>query len=267
LQDHVYFSVYVHADEEASYSSLYHNVAKEQQASQEFQSAEGPFTAPIGLSFGFEQINASTLSGIGASSLAQEKPNQAHIEYFYETIYYPNLPNPKYFPTEYNTSYVSMTAGLVSPKSRGSVSVQTNSITNGPQIDLNYYSDPEDQAVAIYAFKNLRKILAEYAKSGFTIGPDNGEVAPGSGVQSDEDILNYIRETSYTVSHASGTCAMLPQSNGGVVNDKLQVYGVERLRIVDASIFPIIPDSHTQAPTYMVAEKAATIIMQKNHDY
>jgi choline dehydrogenase-like flavoprotein len=259
LQDHTYFSVYVKAEAEISYSSLYHDISKEQQAAQEFQSSQGPFTAPIGLSFGFEKIPASTLSEIGASSLAQD---QAHVEYFYESIYYPNLPNPYYLPTEYNTSYVSLTAGLIAPVSRGSVSVLTNSITNAPQIDLNYYSAPEDQAVAIYAFKNLRKILAEFATYNYTIGPNNGEVAPGPSVESDAEILDYIRSTAYTVSHASGTCAMLPQENGGVVNEKLQVYGVEGLRIVDASIFPRIPDQHTQGPTYMVAEKAATIILQ-----
>lgn len=55
---------------------------------------------------------------------------------------------------------------------------------------------------------------------------------------------------------------MLPQDKGGVVDARLRVYGVEGLRIVDASIFPIIPDQHTQGPTYMVAEKAASIIRE-----
>lgn len=65
-----------------------------------------------------------------------------------------------------------------------------------------------------------------------------------------------------TVHHASGTCAMLPREQGGVVDSRLKVYGVDRLRVVDASIFPVIPDQHTQGPTYMVAEKAAAMILE-----
>jgi len=164
---------------------------------------------------------------------------------------------------QYNTSYISFTAGLIAPLSRGSVSILSNSNSDPPQIDLQYYSDPVDQAVAIYAFKNLRKILAQFAAiSNFTIGPNNGEVAPGPSVESDEDILNYIRETAVPIWHASGTCAMLPKEQGGVVDDTLKVYGVEGLRIVDTSVFPVIPDQHTQGPTYMLAEKAADIIKQ-----
>jgi choline dehydrogenase len=58
---------------------------------------------------------------------------------------------------------------------------------------------------------------------------------------------------------------MLPRSDGGVVDDRLRLYGVDGLRVVDASIFPIIPDQHVQGPTYMVAEKAADMI-KEDHD-
>lgn len=103
-------------------------------------------------------------------------------------------------------------------------------------------------------------------------------MAPGVDVQSDEDILecvssihlcsaiplipitSYIRNTAIPVWHASGTCAMKPQSDGGVVDSELKVYGVKGLRIVDASIMPIVPDQHTQGPVYMIAEKAASLI-------
>jgi choline dehydrogenase len=257
LQDHTYFSIYLKADPSSSYSSLYHDISKLQEATAEFQSSQGPLTAPVGLSFGFEQIPTNTLSSLGASSLAQDRSQQAHVEYLYETIFYPNYPTPQYSPTEYNTSYISVTAALVAPVSRGSVSVKSNSISDPPQIDLNYFTAPEDQAVAIYAFKNLRKIIETFLQYNYT----SGEVAPGSSVQTDEEILEYVRDTAVTVWHASGTCAMLPQDKGGVVNEQLQVYGVSGLRIVDTSVFPIIPDTHTQGPTYMLAEKAAELIL------
>jgi choline dehydrogenase len=265
LQDHTYFSINVETDASISYESLYNDYSKLQQATAEYQQSTGPLTAPIGLSFGFESVPASTLISIGASALAQTRADQAHIEYFYESEYYPNAPTPQYSPTPYNTSYISLTAGLVAPLSRGSVSIKSNSLSDPPQIDLEYYTAPEDQALAIYAFKNLRKILENFATYNYTIGPNNGEVSPGPSVQSDADILAYIRATAVTVWHASGTCAMLPQGQGGVVDERLRVYDVNDLRIVDTSVFPIIPDTHTQGPAYMLAEKAAAMILEDCH--
>lgn len=262
LQDHTYFSVYAEADSSVSYDPLYSDISKMQAAAAEYQESDGPFIAPIGLSYAFESIPSETLTAIGAGAL-MNRSEQAHIEYYYNTIYYPNYPTPQYSPMQYNTTYVSITGGLIAPLSKGSVSIQSNAISDPPQIDLQYYSDPVDQAVAIYTFKNLRKILEKYsAISNFTIGPNNGEVAPGPSVMSDDEILNYIRETAVTVWHASGTCAMLPREQGGVVDDQLRVYGVEKLRIVDTSVFPVVPDQHTQGPTYMLAEKAADLIKQ-----
>jgi choline dehydrogenase len=136
----------------------------------------------------------------------------------------------------------------------------SNSLSDPPQIDPQYYNTTEDTALALYSFRKLRQILANYAQYNFTIGPNNGEVSPGANVQSDEEILNYIRETAIPVWHASGTCSMLPKEKGGVVDSKLKVYGVNNLRVVDASVFPVIPDAHLVAGVYMVAEMAADII-------
>jgi choline dehydrogenase-like flavoprotein len=71
---------------------------------------------------------------------------------------------------------------------------------------------------------------------------------------------SYIRNTAIPVWHASGTCAMKPLADEGVVDSTLKAYGVQGLRIVDASIMPIVPDQHTQGPVYMIAEKAAAMI-------
>lgn len=261
LQDHIYFSVIAEADASISYSSLYHDYSKLQQASKEYEQGTGPLTAPVGLAFGFEKVSSETLASIGASAITtQGRSDQAHIEYLYETNYYPNLPTPYYSSKEYNTSYVSFTAAILAPTSRGTVSVLSNSLSDPPQIDPQYYTTPEDIALALHSFKQLRRVLASYAQHNFTIGLNNGEVAPGAKVQTDEEILDYIRETAVPVWHASGTCAMLPREAGGVVDNKLKVYGVQGLRVVDASVFPVIPDAHTVAGVYMVAEMAADII-------
>jgi choline dehydrogenase len=111
------------------------------------------------------------------------------------------------------------------------VSVKSSRLSDPPQIDPQYYSTPEDQALALYSFKKLRRTLAKFAEYNFTTGPNSGEVVPGLEIQSDEDILTHIRDTAIPVWHASGTCAMLPRERDGVVDANLKVYGVNRLRV------------------------------------
>ena len=82
-------------------------------------------------------------------------------------------------------------------------------------------------------------------------------------MQTDEEIAEYLRQTSYTAAHQVGTAAMRPLHDEGVVNPLLEVYGVEGLRVVDASIMPLFVDQHPQAAVYMIAEKAAQMIKDK----
>lgn len=131
-------------------------------------------------------------------------------------------------------------------------------------INLNYLKAETDQRLALYAFRNLRTILAQPGLANYTIGPANGEVVPGPDITDDETILKYIKSTLLPVWHVAGTCRMLPQAQGGVVDSRLRVYGVKGLRIVDASIMPVIPDQHTQGVVFMITEKAAQMI-QKDH--
>jgi len=72
----------------------------------------------------------------------------------------------------------------------------------------------------------------------------------------------YIKISSISMWHPSGTCSMLPRANGGVVSEKLLVYGTQNLRIIDASIFPLIPRGNLQATVYAVAERAADIVKE-----
>lgn len=96
----------------------------------------------------------------------------------------------------------------------------------------------------------------------FTVGPIHGEIVPGANVTSDEYIEKFIRRTAVSVAHQSGTAAMRPLGEE-VVSSTLEVYGVKRLRLIDASIFPLFVDQHPQAAVYMVAEKGAQIILDK----
>lgn len=94
----------------------------------------------------------------------------------------------------------------------------------------------------------------------YTIGPGNGDIVPGPNVQTDDEIANFIRETSVSAAHQSGTAAMRPYDDEGVVSPTLEVYGVRGLRVVDASIMPLFVDQHPTAAIYMIAEKAAQMI-------
>lgn len=99
--------------------------------------------------------------------------------------------------------------------------------------------------------------------SKYTVGPANGEIVPGPKIQTDEDIKTFIRETTVSTDHQSGTAAMRPLDDEGVVSPTLEVYGVQGLRVVDASIMPVFVDQHPTGAIYMIAEKAAQMISDK----
>lgn len=97
-----------------------------------------------------------------------------------------------------------------------------------------------------------------------TVGGGNGEVAPGPQVTSDAELEQFIRDTSVSTAHQQGTAAMRPLEDQGVVSATLEVYGVQRLRVIDASVHPIYVDQHPTAAIYMVAEKGAQMIKDKH---
>ena len=108
----------------------------------------------------------------------------------------------------------------------------------------------------------MRRILAHPAIARLTDGPDGGEVSPGAGVQSDEEILRYIKASTIPNWHAAGTNRMLPEADGGVVDARLRMYGVKGLRVIDCSIMPELPDVNIQGPVYMIGEKGAQMIRE-----
>lgn len=87
------------------------------------------------------------------------------------------------------------------------------------------------------------------------------EYEPGSAVQTDADWESFARENTLSIYHPVGTAALLPEKDGGVVDAKLRVYGTKGLRIVDASVIPLLPSAHIQTLVYGIAERAAGMIV------
>jgi choline dehydrogenase-like flavoprotein len=139
---------------------------------------------------------------------------------------------------------------LLSPTSRGQVTLRSRLAHAKPRILHNYYATEDDRRSVIDGTRVALEIASRPAlrklhKADWAV-PES---------DSDADILEFVRRNTRTIFHPVGTCAM-----GFVVDAELRVYGVERLRVVDASVMPTVPRGNTNAPTIMVAEKAADLI-------
>lgn len=146
--------------------------------------------------------------------------------------------------------------GLQHPYSRGSVKAASSSIFDPPLADSGFLRNPLDVLLLREGVKFARRFITSPSLA--ALNPF--EVVPGANVTSDADLDQFIRGGASTLFHPAGSCKMGPKEEGGVVDGELKVYGVEGLRIVDQSVFPQLPASHTMTTAYGVAEKAADII-------
>jgi choline dehydrogenase len=145
---------------------------------------------------------------------------------------------------------------LLHPRSRGWVELASPDPNAPMRITLNNFADPEDLRTARDGIRIARRIYRTAPQADLT----GEEVLPGADCQSDDDLDAHIRATAQVTQHPVGTCSMGhgPQS---VVDPQLRVHGFQSLRIVDASIMPDVPGANTNAPTIMIAEKAADMIL------
>ena len=144
---------------------------------------------------------------------------------------------------------------LLRPQSRGSVRLASRDPLAPPLIDPNFFGNPDDMQRMVKGFKLMRKLLGQPALAGY-----GGQELPASAkAQTDAEIEQFIRDYADTIYHPVGSCRM---GNGplDVVDAQLRVHGMEGLRVVDASIMPRVVGGNTNAPTIMIAEKAADMI-------
>jgi choline dehydrogenase len=147
----------------------------------------------------------------------------------------------------------------VRPTSRGYVRLRSRDPAEKPVIKPNYLSTDADRRIAVSAIRLTRRIVAQAALAPFH--PD--EYLPGAGLRDDDEqaLVKAAGDIGTTIFHPVGTAKMgLPSDPLMVVDDHLRVAGVERLRVVDASVMPAITSGNTNAPTMMIAEKGAALI-------
>jgi choline dehydrogenase len=146
---------------------------------------------------------------------------------------------------------------LLRPESTGTIRLKTADPTDSVAIDANYLSTGRDLDILVKGTKMARAIFAQKA-----FEPYRGdELEPGAGKVSDAHLAQWVRARCETIYHPVGSCKMGPASDRmAVVDNELRVRGVERLRVVDASIMPTLVGGNTNAPTIMIAERAAAFM-------
>jgi len=146
---------------------------------------------------------------------------------------------------------------LLRPRSRGSLRLASADPQVAPLIDPAFLQDPDDVRRLVHGFKLTRELLSQPA-----LARHGGrESAASAEARSDAQIEQFIRHHADTIYHPVGTCRMGPDE-GAVVDARLRVHGVSGLRVVDASIMPSVVGGNTNAPSMMIAEKAADMIRE-----
>ncbi len=154
---------------------------------------------------------------------------------------------------------VTIRVGPVNPESRGHITLRSADPRDPPRIFANYLTTAFDKATTVAGVKILRQAMQQPAFADL-IGT---EIAPGPEKTSDASLTEWLKQAGGTTLHPVGTCKM---GNGAdaVVDAELKVHGVEGLRVADASIMPIISSGNTNAPTIMIGEKAADMILKES---
>ncbi|KAJ8078017.1 hypothetical protein PM082_000219 [Marasmius tenuissimus] len=156
---------------------------------------------------------------------------------------------------------MSIGVGIQQPFSQGRVYINSASAFDYPVIDPNYLAHPADKTIIRQGIKAARLVGTQSALSNAFLN----EMSPGANVVSDEDIENWLVGQMGTEYHPSSSCAMLPQSKGGVVDPNLKVHGLNNVRVADASVFPFVFTAHLGQAVYGLAEQAANIIRAQHN--
>ena len=158
-------------------------------------------------------------------------------------------------------NFISLGACQAHVFSRGTSHIVSDKFSDAPAIDPRYLSHPLDLEFLARHVQFLERLARSPPLAGY-IKPHGRRNHPTAYVEDLAAAKDYVRTTALSSRHPAGTCAMLPQNEGGVVDNHLIVYGTRNVRVVDASVMPLIPRSNLQSTVYAVAERAADLIKE-----
>ena len=191
-------------------------------------------------------------SQLGAFARSDDAQISANMEWHVQPLSLDKFGDPLH---PYNA--ITPSVCNLRPSSRGYVRTLSPDAQAAPEICLNYLSNDEDVDVAVKGLKVTRRIMAAAALAPFA----PVELKPGPEVQTEDQLINAARDLGTTIFHPVGTCKM-GRDPQAVVNDRLQVHEMAGLRVIDASVMPLITSGNTNAPTVMIAEQGARFIQQ-----
>ncbi|KAF9531022.1 hypothetical protein CPB83DRAFT_850041 [Crepidotus variabilis] len=254
FSDHIYVPYHFAVRGADTLDDLLRNPALMQAAIGEWMvTQKGPISNGVLNQFGFFRFPSNT-SIFDSTPDPATGPNAPHWEMMICNFW---LSRVLSIPPTGN--FLSLLTVLGAPISRGFVKLSSADPLHKPIIDPQYLTKDYDTAALREAARAMKKFASAKAFSDFIIEP-----VESSAFDSDETLDDHIRKTVDIVFHAVGTGSMSKDSaNWGVVNSKLKVKGTDGLRVVDASVWPFVPSVHTQGPTYLVAERAADIILDE----
>lgn len=183
------------------------------------------------------EVEVSTIAGLGEARL--------YVQYLSAAAYVGNFSEPFRQQPNDGHQYAGIVACLVAPTSRGNVTIRSSDTNDLPIISPNWLATQTDQQVGVAAFKRIRSAFHGAAMAPIVIGD---EYDPGVQYQTDAEILQAIRNSVMTIYHASCTCKMGTRRDPmAVLDNRARVFGVEALRVVDVSAFPVLVPGHPQS--------------------
>lgn len=237
LQDHVQAKVRYKLKQPLTLNDLYHSRWRQAAGMAKFVLTRSGRMAEPPIRVG----------GFMRSSPAEQRPDlQLHlVEFSSEAMGQPPHPYPG----------VQLTVCVLRPRSRGEVRIADASARTAPRIHGRYLDHPDDVARTLRGVRLVQAIASQEAMRSII----SMEAEPGGAAIDDEAVIAWMRATSVTVYHPAGTCRM-GSDDEAVVDPQLRLRGIEGVRVIDASVMPTLVSGNTNAPTIMIAERAADLI-------
>ena len=214
----------------------------------------------VGLEYLFFKSGPLAMSLNQAGGFVKSNPSLEipDLQLYFSPLSYSTAPQGKR-PLMSPDPYPAVRLGFnpTKPTSEGWISLKSSDPFESPKFSGNYLSTEEDKKVMISGMHLMRKFLKTKAMRDIV----EEELSPGSDCNDDKSFMDFARSEGGTVFHQCGTCRMGKDISSSVVDESLKVHGIDGLRVVDASIFPRITTGNTNAPSIMVGEKAADIIL------